>query len=131
VDQIKTFGYKNFEISEYQLGAMVELVNLARADGISIVMPSAPLNPLVGQIVKDHYASFDELWRFNVAKRSGITIAKIELGAPECDVWQKSFWDVSHVNTAGANSFSVALAVYLGGTDYHSTRTVRILPEHE
>jgi hypothetical protein len=126
-DQLAAFGYRNFEISEYQLDAMAELLKLARQDGISIVMIPAPFNVGFEAIVENNYAEYNQMWRSRVAERSGTPIAKVNLTAPDCSDWKKCYWDIGHVNSIGANNFSVALAEYLGGKDYHSTRTTRVL----
>jgi hypothetical protein len=126
-NQLAAFGYRNFEISEYQLDAMAELIYLAHQDGISIVMPSAPLNAGFEAIVENNYAEYDQMWRTSVVEKSGIPIAIVNLTDSDCSDWKKCYWDIGHVNSIGANNFSVALADYLGGSNYHSTRTARVL----
>jgi hypothetical protein len=122
-DQLNAFGYRNFEISDYQLDAMAELLDLARADGLSLVINTPPLNDGFNEIVERNYASFDELWRASVTEKSNISIASLELTSPECEDWKNCFADIGHVNQFGASDFSIALAKYLGVPAFWSKHT--------
>jgi hypothetical protein len=117
-NQLGAFGFRNFEISEYQLNAVARLLQIAEDDGVSVILMSPPLNAEFNDLVAQNYADYDQEWRNRVTEQTGRQIQLIEMTNPGCVNWQKCFYDFGHTNSIGANSFSAALAEYLSGIGY-------------
>jgi len=117
-DQLRKFGFRNFEISEYQLGAMTKLLQLAKADNVTVILMSPPHNEGFKKLVADNFAQYDQDWRDSIQNETGMQLVNIEIVDPICADWRKCFYDYGHTNLAGANGFSVALASYLKTLGY-------------
>jgi hypothetical protein len=113
VNQLGAFGFRNFEISEYQVNAITELVDLARADGLRVILISPPINDGFRELVAENYASFDRQWRERITSEIDQEIIEVEIFDSRCDDWRDCFYDYGHTNALGAESYSLAMADYL------------------
>jgi len=117
-NQLRKFGFRNFEISEYQLGAMTKVLQLAESDNVTVVLMSPPLNEGFNNLVADNFADYDKIWRDRIQQETGMRIVSVEIVDDVCADWRKCFYDYAHTNLAGANGFSSALADYLADIKY-------------
>ncbi|NQW21524.1 MAG: hypothetical protein HQ477_12530 [Chloroflexi bacterium] len=113
INQLRAFGFRNFEISEYQINAMIQLVNLAKSDDLNVILMSPPINEGFRKLVAENYASYDREWRDRIKAEFGQEIIEVEIVDSRCSDWRECFYDYGHTNAVGAESYSLALAGYL------------------
>jgi hypothetical protein len=118
------WDFRKFKFSEYQLGKLVELVRIAKADGASVLLMESPLNESFVQEVAAHYAVEDRYWREQVQDATGLQIVSLGHSDTGCSEWYRCYYDYGHMTPIGANSFSISLANLLSNESLIANQSI-------
>ena len=116
-------GFKDFNFSEVQLNKLVELVDLAREDGVQVVLLEMPMSPGTIREIATNFAAEDALWRERVESATGLQIVSPPLDENACSDWKECYFDYGHMSALGAKTFSKTLGGWLNEQSIRSAQT--------
>jgi hypothetical protein len=108
--------YRDFNISDFQLNKLVQLLNMTKDDGVQVILVEAPMNTHFKEIIEERYHNEDQRWRTRVTVLTGMEIVELTNYESSCTTWQTCFYDYEHLNAVGAHGYSIALANLLGAS---------------
>jgi hypothetical protein len=105
---------KEHTLWEFELGALRDLVGMAREDGVRLVVVEWPLRTTYTRAVERQYAAQDRAWKDAVRSIAG-EAAFVEAGSPSrWGLTDSDFYDYGHLSERGARRFTTALARWTG-----------------
>jgi hypothetical protein len=107
------YAFKDFDLSEVQLDKLTQLVNLAREDGLEVVIMESPLSPVTIAEIQKNFAEEDALWRIRVEESTGLPVTVVLLEHDSCADWKLCYFDHGHMSSTGSQAYSKLLGDWL------------------